>query len=111
MEVTLADTDQERAAGFSNHDPIGYHEGMLFIFPVPVTQQFWMNEMLFDLDFIYIRDDTVVHLVQNVKAPIHNNRRVEYIDSPVLFDSVLEVKSGFIQKYDIEIGDSTTIEN
>ena len=110
IAVDIADNDAKREQGYSNHEPIGFNEGMLFVFPYPVTQQFWMKEMLFDLDFIYIRSGSIVYAVEHIKAPIHNKGAVEYINSPEPFDAVLEVKSGFIQKYNVRLGDKVKSE-
>lgn len=107
--LTIADTAEKQARGYSGHAPIGFSEGMLFVFTYPTQETFWMNEMLFDLDFIYEVNGKVDYLVENVRAPIHNNGEMTYINSPRLFDAVLEVKSGFIKKYSIQIGDPMKI--
>lgn len=111
ISVVIADTEQKRTQGYSDHQPITDTEGMLFTFSYPVSETFWMNKMLFDLDFIYIQNNKVVYLVEHVKAPINNDGQMEYINSPVLFDAVLEVKSGFIKRHSIRVGDSIKIRN
>ena len=106
INVTVADSNQERTQGYSNHPKISYNEGLLFVFPSANTYQFWMKDMLFDLDFIFIRDKRVVYLLENIKAPINNDGQIEYAISPKPFDQLLEVKAGFIEKYQIIINDS-----
>ncbi len=105
IKVTVADTDSERTQGYSNHPPISYNEGMLFIFPFRGNYTFWMKDMLFDLDFIYIRSDHIVDIIENVKAPSNNNGEIVYVTSPEPFEKILEVKSGFIKKNKIKVGD------
>ncbi len=105
LEVTVANTDKTRTKGYSNHPEISYNEGLLFVFPSADTYQFWMKDMLFDLDFIFIRDKRVVYLLENIKAPINNDGQIEYAISPKPFDQLLEVKAGFIEKYQIKIND------
>ncbi len=106
IRVEIADSDTERQQGYSNHPPIGYDEGMLFVFERPAKYPFWMKEMLFDLDFIYIGNGRVVHIEKNVPAPKDNDEQVAVVHSPVIFDMLLEVKSGFADKYDLKVGDN-----
>ena len=110
IEVNIADTNQKRAKGYSNHPKIGYNEGLLFVFEQPNVYPFWMKEMLFDLDFIFIRDGRVIYLLENIKAPINNQGEVEYAISEKPFDRLLEVKAGFIDKYKIKISDFIALE-
>jgi uncharacterized membrane protein (UPF0127 family) len=105
IAVTVADNDQARAKGYSGHPPIKYTEGLLFVFKKPGKYVFWMNEMLFNLDFIFIKDGQVVELVKNVKAPVNNQGEIEYVFSKKEFNQLLEVKEGFIDKYNIKVGD------
>lgn len=105
IQVTIADSNQERAQGYSNHSPIGYDEGLLFVFEKADLYPFWMKDMLFDLDFIFIRDSRVVYLLKNIKAPVHNQGKMEYAISQEPFDQLLEVKAGFIDKYKIAVQD------
>jgi uncharacterized membrane protein (UPF0127 family) len=109
INIDIADTNAKRAKGYSNHAPISYNEGLLFVFPVSDFYAFWMQDMLFDLDFIYIEKGRVVHVIENVPAPINNGGEVEYVNSPIPFSLVLEVKSGFIKKYGIKKNDAVTV--
>ena len=106
LEVTVANTDKTRTKGYSNHPEINYNEGLLFVFDQPDRYPFWMKDMLFDLDFIFIKDKRVVYLLENIRAPINNDDQIEYAISPKPFDQLLEVRAGFIEKYQIEINDS-----
>lgn len=54
--------------GLSGRSEIG-QDGMLFVLPTRRIVSFWMKEMLFDLDFIWIDGDTIVSITPNVPAP------------------------------------------
>ena len=110
ISVDVADTNQKRAQGYSNHPEIDYNQGLLFIFDKADKYPFWMKEMLFDLDFIFINENQVVYLLRNIKAPRNNNGRIEYAISQEPFDRVLEVKAGFIDRYKISLQDSVALE-
>jgi uncharacterized membrane protein (UPF0127 family) len=105
LQVEVADTETEHIQGYSNHPPIGYQEGLLFVFESEGVYPFWMKEMLFDLDLIFINNDRVVYLLEKIKAPVNNQGQIEYANSQVPFSQLLEVRAGFIDRYNIKIGD------
>lgn len=66
FRVELAITSQQRIQGLSGHPPIAPDEGMLFVFERAGRHSFWMKEMLFPLDMIWIDAEcTVVHITRN----------------------------------------------
>jgi len=77
---------------------------MLFIFPQLGTYQFWMKGMNFNLDFVFIKDDKVVDLVQNVPYP-QLGKSPQTIVAKKPFDKVLEVNAGTIKKLNIKTND------
>lgn len=111
IQVDVADTQEERNQGYSNHPPIDYQEGMLFVFDQVGVYPFWMKEMLFDLDFITIRKNKVLEIFENIKAPVNNQGILEYVNPTKPFDRLLEVKSGFTGKFGIKVGDLVEIVN
>ncbi len=104
--VEIADTEEKRTKGLSNHKPLQENEGMLFIFKTPDYYGFWMKNMTFDLDFIWINNYKVVDLTKNVS---HRNQNAIYIPSNPA-NMVLEVNAGFILKNNIHINDKIEIE-
>lgn len=102
--VHIADTDKKREQGLSNDTILGNDEGMYFMFSAPDTYTFWMKDMQYDLDFIYIKDNSVVYTISNIPSPKHNNNTVAIVDSPVAFDGVVEVRAGFVLKWGIKKG-------
>lgn len=109
INVDIEDTDEKRALGYSGHKPITFSEGKLFVFSTPGKYLFWMKDMLFDLDFIYIRDNKIVEIKEKIPAPKNNKGEIAYVNSAVPFDSILEVKSGFVKKYGVKVGDSVKV--
>ena len=101
IDVEIADTETKRAEGLSNRTSIADQSGMLFIFPQPGRYSFWMKDMNFSLDFIWIRSGLVVQLSRNIH-PIQPPVTLAP-DQPV--DQVLEVPAGFINKNGIKVGD------
>lgn len=88
-----------------NHAPLKENEAMLFVFPAAGFHSFWMKDMTFDLDFIWINNNRIVDLTENVS---HVNQTQIYMPKTEV-DNVLEVNAGFIQMYGIKIGDKVSL--
>lgn len=66
FRVSVASTEEKRRRGLSGQSRLAVNEGMLFIFDQPGRYGFWMKEMLFPIDIIWLDADfQPVHLVEN----------------------------------------------
>lgn len=104
-------TSESISQGLSGRSEIGY-DGMLFIFAEPKTPSFWMKEMQFPLDFIWIDQGKVIDLTENVPPPEPGQALAElptYTPRiPVTF--VLEVPAGSVQEWGVQMGDLVTFQ-
>jgi uncharacterized membrane protein (UPF0127 family) len=112
IRAEIAKTDVERKIGLSKKESLGDGEGMLFVFPQKNVQPpFWMKDMKFAIDIIWIDDEIVVQINENVPVPETGTADEELVfytaNQPV--DYVLEVKAGFVEKNNIEKGDSVDL--
>jgi hypothetical protein len=105
LKVNLSQTEKERSQGFSGVKKLAENEGMLFILPQKQIPSFWMKAMNFPLDFIWISDQKVVDLTENVLPPKANHGLIATAQPRFPCDKVLEVNAGFIKKHGIKIGD------
>lgn len=103
LEVVLSETAREHQQGLSRQPSIG-SDGMLFVFSQPQQPVFWMNEMRFALDFIWIANGRVVDLHENVPYPEPHDSEIRTVQPSVPVDFVLEVPAGFIQRFGITMG-------
>ena len=70
FEAELAVDPADRAKGLSGRAGLTPKTGMLFVFEGPTVSSFWMKEMRFPLDFVWIGQDcTVVDITAQVPAP------------------------------------------
>jgi len=106
--VGLADTPAQRAQGLSGRDSLAENTGLLFVFDRPGRHGFWMKDMKFSLDIIWIMDDTIVDIWPNAPSPTKGNILRYAPKSQANY--VLEVNSGFAEKYNIKVGDSVSID-
>lgn len=108
INLEIADNHTERQQGLSNHPPLTDNEGMLFVFDRPGDYGFWMKDMLFPLDFIYLNGNIVVDLIENVPAP-QPGETPATVRAKSSFDKVLEVNAGLIAKIGVKVGDKASI--
>ncbi len=101
LDIEIVDTNDERRLGLSNRDSMPENHGMLFVFENEIEHSFWMKDMRFDLDFIWIKDEKVVQITPNVSK---NSTEIYKPNVPV--DSVLEVNAGWITEKGVRVGDS-----
>lgn len=106
--VEVAKTPHEKARGLSNRESLGPSMGMLFIFDGDDRPVFWMKDMSFSLDLIWINKfNRIVDIKENL-LPCTQNRCTRY-SARIPVKYVLEVNSGWVQKNDIKLGDEVVI--
>ncbi len=114
LAVSLRKTDTEQAKGLSGSPKISDAQGMLFDFTLkPGLKTFWMKDMNFDLDLIWIQKNKIIGITQKVPHPKKNTPESELslYHSPGVVDMVLEVNSGWAEKYKIKVGDEIFLKN
>ena len=104
IEVELAVNPEDQARGLGGRDSLLENSGMLFVYGDYVKPAFWMKEMRFPIDIIWIKDRTVVGLEQNVQ-PVATGRDLPLYRPGGLVNYVLEVNAGYVEKYGISVGD------
>lgn len=87
--LEIADTDMLRERGLGGREAICSHCGMLFVFPRAEAHGFWMKEMRFALDIVWLHQDEVVHIERRIDP-----RSVEIFRPMVGADRVIEVRAG-----------------
>jgi uncharacterized membrane protein (UPF0127 family) len=105
--VKIAQTPEQRKQGLSGVKSLAENEGMLFVFETAGIYKFWMKEMNFPLDFIWIRQNKVVDLTENLPAPSPGapESQIASCRPKTPADMVLELPAGWIKKHQIKIGD------
>ncbi len=104
VTAIIRDTIEGRRRGLSGYEELEENEGMLFVFPVATKYSFWMKEMKFDLDMVWIMDDRIVEITEGVVAPVGNESPVT-VQPKVKVNRVLEVNSGWVEKNGVKVGD------
>lgn len=93
IRAEIADTDKKRQQGLSGRKYLAKDQGMLFVFDRPDYYGFWMKEMNFPIDLIWLNQDWKVVGINKDLRP-DSYPQVFYPPSEVLY--VLEINSGLI---------------
>ncbi len=111
FNVEIASTSIEQARGLSYRTSLGENDGMLFLFGGGRVQTFWMKDMNFPLDMIWISGNTVAGFAENVPVPPPGAAlwSLPLYTSPDNVDKVLEVNADVVAKYNIKVGDAVNI--
>ena len=104
INIELAENDQQWYQGLSDRDSLCAGCGMYFIFPAKDKLDFVMRNMRFPLDIIFISDDKILNIAENL-APEGNETKNIY-SSAGEANRVLEVNAGYCQMHGIKAGDS-----
>lgn len=110
-KLILAVSDAEKQKGLSGRDSLAAGTGMLFPFDKKDTWAFWMRDMKFPIDIIWINDNKVVDFVENAPAASSGQSPSNLIiyrpSTPANY--VLEVNANEITKQKIKKGDSVIL--
>lgn len=111
FSLTVAKSSDEKQIGLSQRQSLAENQGMLFPFGTPEYYAFWMKNMKFPIDIIYLRNNRIVTIYKNVQPPGSPT------DAPAIYkpdepaDTVLEIKAGLSDKYKLKKGDTVKLEN
>jgi len=107
INVEVADTDKERTVGLMFRERLDENSGMLFVYNDSRVRNFWMANMQFTLDMIFINESKSIvkieyaGLCENKVCNIHSS------DIPSMY--VLEVNANFSEENNIKTGDLVSI--
>ena len=94
IRVAYASTEAEQEQGLSGTAPLTSEQGMLFMFSEPSVQSFWMKDMNYPIDIIWI---DAGKKVIGVSAGADPSSYPQVYSSVLPAQYVLEVASGFAE--------------
>ncbi len=94
--------------GLSGRNSLKDTQGMLFDFTKLENKQpaFWMKDMKFSLDILWIQNNAVVGITKNIPAPKNSKDVLPSYYAPGDIDYVIEVNAGWSDAHNIKTGDS-----
>lgn len=108
ISLTVVDTDETRELGLGGRVSLPEDEAMLFVFETPDIYEFWMKDMKFAIDIIWLDNDfNVVHIASNATPESYPDTTFSP-ESESLY--VLETNAGFAEKNAIKVGTKLNID-
>ena len=88
--LDLAKTPEQFRQGLSNRAKLEPNQGMLFIYTEKQNLTFWMKEMNFDIDLVWLLDGKIMAYVENMPKPAKNTalKDLPLYTSPMPVDQV-----------------------
>lgn len=99
FSVEIAADAASRQKGLGGREKLCLECGMLFVFEKIEKHSFWMKDMRFSLDILWIADKKVVFMAENVPLEL-----LTKISPLVAADRVLEINAGLCAQYGIKVG-------
>jgi len=106
LNVEIVRTSEAQAQGLSGRASLEKNAGMLFDFEKPDVYKFWMKDMKFPIDIIWINKEGEVIYIQKNTTP---ESYPESFGPEQSVKYVLEVVAGFADKNNIKIGDKLVL--
>lgn len=103
VQAEVADTESKRRLGLMFREGLAENQGMLFVFEEEGRHSFWMKNMKFPLDIIWIGEDK---RIVEIRSSVRPCREVcESLIPKAAAKYALEVNAGFTDKNGIKTED------
>ena len=106
FKVALANNDDARKRGLMFVKSMHDENGMFFDFEENDVVCMWMKNTFIGLDIVFINEDMKVVWIECDAIPLNEESLCSI--EPVKY--ALEINSGMVKEYDIQIGDTITFE-
>lgn len=106
IQVEVAQTKSSRELGLSGRPSMRNDEGILFVFDTPGKYGFWMKDMNFALDIIWINESgLVVDIERNLTPESYPKTFINEVDASY----VLEINAGLAKEFGLFLGSKVKI--
>jgi uncharacterized membrane protein (UPF0127 family) len=117
VSLEVAATEEERQRGLMFREELAPDEGMIFVFPEPGANGFWMKNTLIPLDMFWLESDGRIVAIRESVPPCGNKSDFDF-DCPIYGPGpaasqsiyVIETVAGFAKKHGVEVGDNVALE-
>ncbi len=108
FSAAIASDNKSRERGLSGRSKLENNQAMIFDFKNSDRKRpgFWMKEMNFPIDIIWIKNGLVIDITKNVPAPElgANTKDLPLYYPRVPIDTVIEINAGLSDKLNIVVG-------
>ncbi len=103
ISVEVADTVEKRSLGLGKRSGLENGWGMLFVFEKRKQHGFWMKDMEFPLDIIWLDNHRIAYILRNVQ-PAKSGVIPLVMTPPVAGNFVLEIDAGRADELNLQVG-------
>ena len=103
IPVEVSDTPEKRSLGLGKRVKLEKGWGMLFVFEKRIPHSFWMKNMRFAIDIIWLDNQRIVELAENVPPP-QEGESPKVMEPRLPSDFVLELESGRARALGLKVG-------
>lgn len=105
IRVDIARTSEEQKRGLSGRGALPENDGMLFLFSEKQIPRFWMKDMKFPIDIVWISDGVVVGIEENIDPQMGiSEEELRIYTPPEPIDVVLEINAGKAAEWGVKVG-------
>jgi hypothetical protein len=106
LSVELAATPAARTCGLSHRENLPQNRGMLFIFPEPGPETFWMKDTFIPLSIAFVDESGKIMNIQDM-TPVQTD---ELYSSQGPAGYAIEVNQGWFERQGIAAGDQVVMQ-
>jgi len=103
ISVEVADTVEKRSLGLGKRSGLENGWGMLFVFEKRKQHGFWMKDMEFPLDIIWLDNHRIAYILRNVQ-PVKSGVIPPVMTPPEAVNFVLEIDAGRADELKLQVG-------
>lgn len=103
-QLEIVKSEAARQRGLSGRPSLPANTGMRFVFDTPDRYTFWMDNMRFPIDMVFLSDGVIVNIANNVPYPKTSNETPAVVRPLQTFNEVLELPAGDADKLGLKIG-------
>jgi uncharacterized protein len=107
VDAEVKDTNEERMLGLMYRESLEQGKGMLFVFEQPDRYGFWMKNVKFPIDIIFVDKEKMIVHIATAAPCLEEPCDIYQPDQPALY--VIEVNEGFSEEHDLAVGQRVII--
>jgi uncharacterized membrane protein (UPF0127 family) len=102
FKAEIVDNQEKIEKGLSGRESLCEKCAMLFLFDNLAKHNFWMKNMEFNLDLIWVKDNKIVQISPQIS---HELGEKETISPAVEVNKVIEINAGMSEKLGLKVGE------
>jgi uncharacterized protein len=108
FKVEVVKSEKDKEIGLTKYSSLSDDKGMDFPFDSEGIYPFWMKNMKFPIDILFIDKNKIVDIKESLPPADPNQQNIPTYAPSHVVDNALEISAGLSEKYKFKVGDSVT---